>query len=239
MAKDVTQTVGYLSNNPTNLRFNKANAWEGKLAPVKAGYETFATPEHGIRAAVITLNSHDAQGYKTLAQHIEHWAPAKDKNNVPAYIKRVSQETGFAPDQKINVRDPQQLKSLLKAMTTVELSANPYSDAVFDAGISAGLKKSRLPETATKILPQVAPITVASPEIAASAKAQELAALDRLLTPVDIYQRTPFSPTQQTAQKVAQSSEYPSQWQSTPAITPADQEAQTLANIYALNYLTQ
>jgi len=233
-----TQTLGYLNNNPTNLRFSKDNPWEGKLTPKRPGFETFATPEHGIRAAVITLNSHDAQGYRTLAQHIAHWAPPKDQNNVPAYIKRVSKETGFQPDQIINVRDPVQLKSLLKAMTMVELSGNPYSDAVFDAGISAGLKKSKLPKTATNTLPPMAPIAVASPEIVASTKAQELAALDRLLTPVDIYQGTPFSPTQQTVQKVIQNPEYPPQWQSTP-VAPTEQEAQTLANIYALNYLDQ
>lgn len=136
-----TQTLGYLNNNPTNLRFSKDNPWEGKLTPKRPGFETFATPEHGIRAAVITLNSHDAQGYRTLAQHIAHWAPPKDQNNVPAYIKRVSQETGFQPNQIINVRDPAQLKSLLKAMTMVELSGNPYKDSVFDAGIAAGLNK--------------------------------------------------------------------------------------------------
>jgi hypothetical protein len=96
-------------NNPLNLR-----SWNGVSGP--DGYAHFGSEDEGFTDAAKQLELYGGRHIDTLQDIISTWAPAKDRNNVPAYIDDVSKRTGFAPGQHLDLNDPAVLQSLLSAM---------------------------------------------------------------------------------------------------------------------------
>ena len=131
---------GIRNNNPLNIRHG-GSAWQGAVAGGDRSFVTFQSPEMGIRAGVKTLQTYKSRGATTLSDVISRWSPPNE-NNTAGYIARVSQMTGFAPNQQLDLDDPTTLRKLLGAMTTVENGRNPYSDAVLDRGIALGLGRN-------------------------------------------------------------------------------------------------
>jgi len=114
------------NNNPGNLRpvydkRGKIVKWKGQIG-VKNGFCVFDTLENGIRAMGRNLQDYDKiYGRNTLVEIIERWAPYNE-NNTRGYIARVSQETGYHPNQELNIKDRNVVTNLIVAMTRQEHS---------------------------------------------------------------------------------------------------------------------
>lgn len=142
------RSIGFRNNNPLNLRPG-GGAWQGMTGTMhheRAGdFVTFATVEHGLRAAAITLINYKLiHGADTLHSIIHRWAPVADNNHTEYYIRAVEQETSIARNRPLDfLRDPEVLVRVLIAMAHVENGANPlpYRQATFEQGARLALAR--------------------------------------------------------------------------------------------------
>lgn len=136
------------NNNPLNIRLGDSK-WQGAVAGSDPNFVTFSTPEAGIRAGVRLLQTYDNKyGLNTVAGIISKWAPAGDNNDTQGYISTVSKALGVNQNDRLDLRDPNTLTTMVKAMTKVEGGRQPYSDAQISAGINSAFGNGQLPTTA-------------------------------------------------------------------------------------------
>jgi hypothetical protein len=117
---------GIRNNNPGNIR-RSAIPWEGKVEGTDTAFETFATPEHGMRALEKNLTTYQTKhGLDTPRKIIGRWAPPTE-NDTGAYVNAVAQALGVGPDDPINVQDPAVMQRLRDAIIQHENGQNPYA----------------------------------------------------------------------------------------------------------------
>jgi hypothetical protein len=131
-----------LDNNVGNIRAT-STPWAGKGAP-QNGFETFDTPESGVRAAVRNWQSYAQSngGSITLAQGIAKWAPKGDgANNPEAYAATVANAAGMSPNDPVPVNDAAKMAAIVQAQYRVEKGANatPIDPGVFQRGAAAAI----------------------------------------------------------------------------------------------------
>lgn len=102
-------------NNPGNIRA------VGDQPRNAAGFRVFTSRAAGIQAMNAQLDRYAAKGIDTIDSIVKTWAPASDGNDVPAYIRDVSQRTGIKPGQKLTAADR---PSLIAAMSHHESPRN-------------------------------------------------------------------------------------------------------------------
>jgi len=101
---DKMSTVKFKSNtnNPFNIKANKANNWQGKNTKEGATFESFDSIEYGIRAGIKLLSTYfNKYKLNTIEKIIPRYAPPSE-NDTAGYIDFVSSETGFQSDQPID-----------------------------------------------------------------------------------------------------------------------------------------
>ena len=112
---------GLRNNNAGNLRaLGNGQAWNGQVGQDKDGYLQFATPQDGVRAALVNLQAkQNKHGLNTVAGIISAphvgWDPGNSN-----YSKYVAQRLGVDPTAPINVNDPATAKGLLNAIFAFE-----------------------------------------------------------------------------------------------------------------------
>ena len=134
---DTNLPRGIRNNNPGNIDFNTNVNWQGmaEARPHDGRFIRFESPEYGIRAMARVLRTYQRKhNLNTLSSIINRWAPPSE-NNTRAYIQSISRETGFAPDQLLNLEDNNQLADLMNAMIRHENGQNPYTDQQILTGI--------------------------------------------------------------------------------------------------------
>lgn len=121
-AVDASAPRGIRNNNLLNVRaLPNGQMWRGQTGVDPHGYAVFGTVEDGLHAAQTNLHSYAVRdGVQTLGQAIERWAPAAAGNATSAYGRYVSEKTGIALDQPINLADPKVQKPVMKAMAEFE-----------------------------------------------------------------------------------------------------------------------
>lgn len=113
------------NNNPGNLRpvrdrKGKIIKWRGQIDVDSRGFCIFNSLENGLRAAGRNLQDYNkVYGRDTIREIIENWAP-RIENDTERYIARVSQETGYHPNQPLNLRDKNVATNLIAAITKQE-----------------------------------------------------------------------------------------------------------------------
>lgn len=136
-SKDVLKSYGFNANNPLNIT-RSSDKWVGAAPADDSDWARFTTPEAGIRAAVKVMQTYKKRyGIDTITKLISRWDPSRH-DPVPQYIANVAKATGIDPNAKIDLSDRQTVGKLVRAMMKQEIGGVPYSDAVIDAGISAG-----------------------------------------------------------------------------------------------------
>jgi hypothetical protein len=135
-------------NNPGNIRYDPANKWVGRTTDPQRndGFESFDTPVNGVRATDKVLQSYDRLGINTLTGVINRWSPPSE-NNTPALIAAASQRAGFAPDEPIDLGNPQQRARVVQAIIAQEQgpTASAYTQDIIHAGMNAAGAKPALP----------------------------------------------------------------------------------------------
>jgi len=100
----VKPTLGQRNNNYGNLRTN--DPFEGKTG-VNKSYDTYETPEKGMRALARVLDTYSSKhGINTIDQLINRYAPASDNTggSHENYKKFLAQRLGVNPNDPIDVK---------------------------------------------------------------------------------------------------------------------------------------
>ena len=100
----VKPTLGQRNNNYGNLRTN--DPFEGKTG-VNKSYDTYETPEKGMRALARVLDTYSSKhGINTIDQLINRYAPASDNTggSHENYKKFLAQKLGVNPNDPIDVK---------------------------------------------------------------------------------------------------------------------------------------
>lgn len=146
-ASDPKAPRGIRNNNPGNLQQSDVQ-WEGKTASTDPRYESFATPEAGIRALALNAQHLQANGAQTVTDLISKWAPASENGQAKtqAYIGAVAQAMGVSPTDNVNLQDPATLTAFTNAVIAHENGANPYRPEQVQTGVAAALGTARMPD---------------------------------------------------------------------------------------------
>ncbi len=126
---------GITNNNPGNLRRTK-DPWQG-LAETQtdSAFFVFKSPVYGIRAlARVLIAYQDDHNLRTIRQIIGRWAPSAENDTV-AYIKAVSETTGFAPDVELDLHKYEHLKAVVCAIILFENGQQPYAASQIDKAL--------------------------------------------------------------------------------------------------------
>lgn len=118
-------TLNVRNNNPGNLKFaGQAGARPGPMLPDGTQFAVFDTPEAGVAANVNQLRIYGTRGINTVEKIINTWSPATAHGNTPEstanYIAHVSKALGVAPNQPLDMANPQVLQAILRAQAPFE-----------------------------------------------------------------------------------------------------------------------
>lgn len=127
-------TRGERNNNPGNIRRTQI-VWRGEVPGADTAFETFSTPEYGIRAMAKLLRHYAAEGFDTIREIVNRYAPSHE-NDTNAYIRAVCRATGFPEDQPLNLADDAILRPLVVAIITHENGRNIYSESTINRGLA-------------------------------------------------------------------------------------------------------
>ncbi|MCT7459374.1 hypothetical protein PKG45_15655 [Escherichia coli] len=130
------QALGLRNNNPGNLR----------IAPnatgVNRGFVTYDNSSDGMAAMARQLMLYGDRGNNTLNSMIHTYAP-RSENDTQSYINSVSAATGIQPQQRVDLHNPEVLKSVMAAMIQHENGAQPYSEDEIRAAIQTAISDPR------------------------------------------------------------------------------------------------
>ena len=171
---------GVRNNNPGNLE-RTSERWIGMSADQSADprFMVFDTPEYGIRALMrLLINYQERHSLNTVRGIINRWAPpvGRDQDgksytqNTSGYVHHVSRQTGFDPDEPLDVLDRATCEKLARAIVRHE-SGNPslhgrpddwYDDATYSrASVMAGFAAEVKPISSSRTVKGVAVTAVA------------------------------------------------------------------------------
>lgn len=155
---------GVRNNNPGNIRAD-GTPWQGMIPGTDRAFATFDSPESGIRALAKNLLTYqDKHGLNTVLGIIQRWAPATE-NNTQAYVSAVSKEMGVEPGDNLNLRDPETLNKLTKAIIKHENGRNPYRSGTIDKGVQSALRNTPIENAGNAARRQLASRTDMTPEM--------------------------------------------------------------------------
>ena len=121
---------GIANNNPGNIR-KTAIQWQGETLDDPA-FETFISPEYGIRAMWKCLRTYERNwGPQTVAEIIGRWAPPVE-NDTGAYVRSVCAYTGFEPEHRVDLTNKGHCIVLAQAIIRHENGQQPYGSAIFE-----------------------------------------------------------------------------------------------------------
>lgn len=131
LRSDSAAPRGIRNNNPLNIR--KGQDWQGEVQGNDTDFETFESPEYGIRAAARIINNYETlYGLNTVRGIVSRWAPASE-NDTESYIESVASAVGVSPDTPLTDTDT---PALISAMILHENGEQPYSMDTIAAGVA-------------------------------------------------------------------------------------------------------
>lgn len=132
VASVFTGPRGIRNNNPGNIE-RSGVTWKGMAQDQSRDprFIVFSAPEYGIRAMARVLKNYLAQGYDTVQEVINRWAPPIE-NDTGAYVRAVAARVGVSPTTPINASH---LPMLIEAIIQHENGQQPYSPDIIARGI--------------------------------------------------------------------------------------------------------
>jgi len=109
-------------NNPGNIRRVKGQTWQGETTPSPwaPGFATFISLQYGFRALALLLKNYISQGYDTITEIVNRWAPPSE-NDTANYIKFMVDYTGIPANAPLAPSDDNLFK-LGRAIAEIEHS---------------------------------------------------------------------------------------------------------------------
>ncbi|MEH8672416.1 hypothetical protein RAG53_07875 [Klebsiella quasipneumoniae subsp. similipneumoniae] len=125
-------TLGFRNHNPGNL----------KAAPNSTGkrgkFSTFASDDDGLSAMARQLMLYGDRGNNTPGGIIQTYAPSSE-NNTRAYIDDVTSRTRYGADQRLDLHNPEVLKTLMASMIQHEQGSQPYTEEQLKKAIQSAI----------------------------------------------------------------------------------------------------
>ena len=128
-------TRGERNNNPGNISYKAGFHGEIGLevpppgATYTARFGRYDTARKGIRAIAMQLLAYQNQhSLTTIQQFINRWAPASE-NPTSAYCSAVAKAAGVSPTETCNLKWPDTLIAVVRAIITQENGGCIYSPA--------------------------------------------------------------------------------------------------------------
>ena len=125
-------TPGFRNHNPGNL----------KAAPNSTGkrgkFSTFASDDDGLSAMARQLMLYGDRGNNTPGGIIHTYAPSSE-NNTRAYIDDVTSRTRYGADQRLDLHNPEVLKTLMASMIQHEQGSQPYTEEQLKKAIQSAI----------------------------------------------------------------------------------------------------
>lgn len=110
---------GLRNFNPGNIRISKTK-YLGEVTPSQdKAFKQFQTMAWGYRAMFVLLHTYRKNGYRTLRQMINRYAPPVE-NHTDNYIASVSKWAGVFTDVDLDTLDPAEMIPVVSAMSRVE-----------------------------------------------------------------------------------------------------------------------
>lgn len=110
---------GISNCNPGNIRISKVK-YMGEVTPSKdKAFKQFSTMAWGYRAMFVLLHTYSKNGYKTIRQMINRYAPPIE-NHTENYIKFVAERAKIFADVEIDTTDPAEMIPIVSAMSQME-----------------------------------------------------------------------------------------------------------------------
>lgn len=140
---------GIRLSNPGNIVRDGGNQWVGMTRlQDDPKFVRFNNPHNGIRAlAKLLINYKKLHNCDTIYDIIYRYAPPNE-NNTSAYIKDVSNRSGFFPNEPLDLQDVFTLMKLTQAVIIHENGAAPlefpiawYEDVVYVRAIEDALSE--------------------------------------------------------------------------------------------------
>jgi hypothetical protein len=131
-------SLGERNRNPLNLRPLSGEQFFGTTG-VNKGYSTFENDIAGLRAGFINMDASANRGIDNIDDYINRFAPKSDQPNPKStdnYKKFVANAVGVGVDDKVDFRNPDFKKRLMKAQITFENGENKYSDETIDTAFN-------------------------------------------------------------------------------------------------------
>lgn len=117
---------GIRNYNPGNIRAG-SEKWQGEVGRDDKGFVIFDSERNGLRAlAKLLINYQLKHNLQTIRQIITRWAPPVE-NNTPAYVNAVAVDMHTHVDAPLNLRDPETLDQLVRAIVLHENGCFPYT----------------------------------------------------------------------------------------------------------------
>ncbi len=138
--KPVKDSFGLRIKNPGNVR--DAPNGIGYVQGKNGTFVKFGNNHDGLSALARQLMLNGDRGKNTVNSTISTYAPAGgvDRNDTQAYINFVSNETGFLPNQQLDMHDPKVLENLMVAMIKQENHGQqPFSKQEITDAITAAI----------------------------------------------------------------------------------------------------
>lgn len=128
--------LGLRNNNPGNLRA-APNTSGGN-----GGFVQFPTAHDGLAALARQLQLYADRGNNTLSGILHSYAPSGE-NNTQAYIRNVSDSTGYPPRERLDMYNPEVLQQVMAAIIHHENGTQPYSASEISQGIHTSINDER------------------------------------------------------------------------------------------------
>lgn len=129
-------TPGFRNHNPGNLK--AASNSTGK----RGEFSTFANDNDGLSAMFRQLMLYGDRGNNTISGIIHTYAPSSE-NNTRAYIDDVSSRTGYDSRQRLDLHNPEVLKTLASAMIQHEQGSQPYTEEQLKNAVRSAIMDDR------------------------------------------------------------------------------------------------
>lgn len=133
---NASNTLGFRNHNPGNLK--AASNSTGKSGE----FSTFASDADGLAAMARQLMLYGDRGNNTPNGIIHTYAPSSE-NNTRAYIDDVTSRTGFGAGQRLDLHNPEVLKTLMAAMIRHEQGSQPYTEEQLKNAIRMAITDDR------------------------------------------------------------------------------------------------
>ncbi len=123
---------GLRNCNPGNIRLLPTR-YQGEVVPSQdKAFKQFQTMAWGYRAMFVLLHTYRKNGYRTLRQMINRYAPPCE-NDTGAYLNTVSAQAHVFADVELDTLDPAEMIPVVSAMSRVENGV-----AAVEADVRAG-----------------------------------------------------------------------------------------------------